>query len=282
MLECLDLMATPLINDATLNDGTVEPGSHQTVAQPIPTIAQPTPTIAQPVAKAAPTPETTQILAKAVRHVRAKRGGDLAAVILVGSAAREALRPHSDIDLLVLVLGQDNSHEMVRVLTRIIDIRYLGVSVADEQAQTSPRLPIMLRKAQVLFELDAAGSQLLHKAQARFRQGPPPLTIHEKIRLRTDTLHWLGNAEDRQAEPAVARHLLSIFLDESVGAFYQLRGFWPSSPGEHLRFITQRDGPLGDLLTQALSATDPATQFALARRVADCLFKDIPAPARID
>src|SRR5712692_6281599 len=149
--------------------------------------------------KAAPVPEIEQIIAKAVRYVRAKRGGDLAAIILAGSAARDALMPHSDVDLLVLVLGKDSGHELVRVLTRNIDIRYLGVSVAEEQVQTSPRLPIILRKARVLFELEAAGSQLLHKAHARFRQGPPPLTIHEKIKLRAEVLHWLGKAEDRQA-----------------------------------------------------------------------------------
>ena len=232
--------------------------------------------------KTAPVPEIEQILAKAVRYVKAKRGGDLAAIILAGSAARDALSPHSDVDLLVLVLGKDNSHELVRVLTRTVDIRYLGVSIAEEQVQTSPRLPIILRKARVLLELEAAGSQLLQKAHTRFRQGPPSLTIHEKIQLRTEILHWLGKAEDRQAEPAIARHLVSIFLDESMSAFYHLRGFWPASPVEHLRFISQRDGALGELLKQALSATDLVNQLATARRIADYLFRDIPSPARID
>lgn len=256
----------------------------QTIADPPPAESPTATPASEPVLQtdAAPVPELEQIVAKAVRYVRAKRGGDLAAVILVGSAARDALMPHSDVDLLVLVLGKDNSHEVVRVLTRAVDIRYLGVSVAEEQVQTSPRLPIILRKARVLLELEAAGSQLLQKAHTRFRQGPPALTIHEKIRLRTEVLHWLGKAEDRQDESAAARHLVSIFLDESINAFYQLRGFWPASPVEHLRFISQRDGALGDLLRQALSATDLADQLATARRIADHLFKDIPSPARID
>ncbi len=227
-------------------------------------------------------PELDQVLAKAVRHVRAKRGGDLAAIILAGSAARDALTPHSDVDLLVLVLGTESGHELVRVLTRIVEIRYLGVAAAEEQVLTSPRLPIILRKARVLFETEAAGSQLLQKAHMRFRQGPPPLTIHEKIQLRTEALHWLGKAEDRQAEPAIARHLLFIFLDESMHAFYRLRGFWPAAPIEHLQFIIQRDNVLGELLKAALTASDLAEQLAAARRIADYLFKDIPSPARID
>lgn len=232
--------------------------------------------------KREPEPELDQVLAKAVRHIRAKRGGDLAAIILVGSAARDALTPHSDVDLLVLVLGTENGHELVRVLTRIVEIRYLGVAAAEEQVQTSPRLSIILRKARVLFETEAAGSQLLQKAHMRFRQGPPPLTIHEKIQLRTEALHWLGKAEDQQAEPAIARPVLFIFLDESMHAFYRLRGFWPASPIEHLKFITQRDNVLGELLKEALTASDLAGQLAAARRIADYLFKDIPSPARID
>lgn len=245
-------------------------------APPVQTDAAPAPEKREPV------PEIDQVIAKAVRHVRAKRGGDLAAIILAGSAARGALTPHSDVDLLVLVLGTENGHELVRVLTRIVEIRYLGVADAEEQVRTSPRLPIILRKAHVLFETEAAGSQLLQKAHARFRQGPPPPTIHEKIQLRTEALHWLGKAEDQQADPAIARHLLSVFLDESMHAFYRLRGLWPASPVEHLRFITQRDSALGELLKQALTAPDPAEQLAAARRIADYLFKDIPSPARID
>ena len=265
----------------------MEPRPEQTVAEAVPAetlVTEPTPQADAACApeKAAPAPELEQILAKAVRYIRAKRGGDLAAIILAGSAARDALMPHSDVDVLVLVLGKDTSHELVRVLTRNIDIRYLGVSIAEEQMQTSLRLPIILRKARVLFELEAAGSHLLQKAHTRFRQGPPPLTIHEKIRLRADILHWLGKAEDRQAEPPIARHLISIFLDESINAFYQLRGFWSASPTEHLRFIAQRDGTFGDLLRQALSATDLVDQLSTARRIADHLFRDIPSPARID
>ncbi len=270
-----------------MDDGTIElgtpqtPSDHSSVASPqseppLPTDAATTP------AKDESAAETTQVIAKAVRYVKAKRGGDLAAIILAGSAARDAMTSHSDVDLLVLVLGSDNSHELVRILSRIVEIRYLGMSEAEEQVNTSPRLPIILRKARVLYELEAAGSQFLQKAHVRFRQGPPASTIHEKIRLRATVLHWLGKAEDQQADPAIARHLLSIFLDEAMSAFYQLRGLWPASPVEHLRFISQRDQVMGDLLQQAFTATDLVDQLATARRIADHLFKDIPAPARID
>jgi predicted nucleotidyltransferase len=227
-------------------------------------------------------PPIEDILAKAVRYIKAKRGGDLAAILLTGSAARNALTAHSDVDIVVLVRGPEGGHELVRVLDRIVEIRYLGLESADDQVRTSPRLPIILRKARVLFELDAEGSHLLEQARARFRQGPPPPTIHEKIRLRTESLHWLGKAEDHQSHPALARYLFSIYLDECVSAFYRLRGLWPASPVDSLGFIGQRDRTLGDLFQEALSATDPDAQVAIGRRLADRLFGDVPAPARID
>ena len=226
--------------------------------------------------------ELEQVLTKALRHIKAKRGGDLAAILLVGSATRDALLPHSDINFMVLVRGTENRHEVVRIQDRIVEIRYLGVTSAEEQLKMSLRLPSTLRRARLLFEYEADGSRFLELAHARFRQGTPPLTIHERIRLRAEALHWLGKAEDHAEEPAMAQYLFSIFLDECINAFYDLRGFWPMSARESLRFITQRDPALGDLLQQTLVASQLSQRLELGRRIADYLFKDIPAPARID
>lgn len=239
---------------------------------------------------AAPAPDASQetpseldrVISKAIRYIKAKRGGDLAAIILTGSAARDALLPHSDIDFLVLVRGAENGSELIRFLDRIVEIRYLGLLSVDEQVRTSLRLPVMLRKARVLFEFEGAGTRVLEQMYARFRQGAPLPTIHEKIRLRTQALHWLGKADDPQAQPALARYLFSIYLDECIQAFYPLRGFWPASATESLRFIDQRDHVLGDLLQQALQASDLTSQLEIGRRIADHLFKDVPAPERAD
>jgi len=223
-----------------------------------------------------------QIIAKAIRYIKAKRGGDLAAILLAGSAAQEALRAHSDVDVVVLVRGTESSHELVRVLDRIIEIRYLDLASAEEQIRTSPRCPVILCTARVLFEFETAGSHLLEQARARFRQGPQPLTLYEKIRLRTECLHWLGKAEDHHTHPALARYLFSVYFDECLRAFYQLRGLWPASPTESLQFIGQRDSALGELLKRALVAPDVTAQLVVGHQIAEHLFKEIPSPARID
>ena len=226
--------------------------------------------------------ELDQVTTKALRHIKAKRGGDLAAVLLVGSATREALLPHSDINFIVLVKGTEDRHELVRIQTRIVEIRYMGLASAEEQIKMSLRLPATLRKARVLYEIEADGCRFLEQAHARFRQGTPTLTLHEKIRLRSDALHWLGKAEDHTDQPALAQYLLSIYFDECMSAFHHLRGLWLTSAKESLGFISQRDPALGDLLQQAFAATDLSHRFEVGRRIAEYLFRDIPSPARID
>ena len=45
-------------------------------------------------------------------------------IILVGSGARRGLTPHSDLNFIALVKGQDEGEELLRVADRLIDIRY--------------------------------------------------------------------------------------------------------------------------------------------------------------
>src|SRR5262249_36794431 len=64
-------------------------------------------------------PAYEEIVGIALRHARGRRGGDLVSVLLVGSGARRAVTTHSDVDLIVLVKGQADSHEIVRVADRM-------------------------------------------------------------------------------------------------------------------------------------------------------------------
>jgi predicted nucleotidyltransferase len=270
-------------------NGIPEPPAERTDAEALPETVQASsegtqhPPLEGAPPESRPVPsELDQITAKAVRYIKAKRGGDLAAILLIGSAARDSLLAHSDVNFVVLVRGAENRHEVVRIQDRIVEMRYFGLASLEEQLKGSLRLPATLRKARLLFEYENEGSQFLDQAQARFRQGAPALSLNDKIRLRSDALHWLGKAEDHRAQPAVSRYLFSIYIDECINAFYRLRGFWLVSPDESVKFITQRDQPLGELLQQALTTGDPSAQLELGRRIAEQLFKEIPAPARID
>ena len=225
---------------------------------------------------------TEQVLASALSYIRGKRGGDLAAVILVGSGARRALTPHSDLDLIALIKGQDEGQEIIRIADRFVEIRYRGEKAVEEELPFVPRLPPLLRKGRVLFEYEGVGTKLLEKAQQRFRQGPPPVALNEKIRLKAACFHWLGKAEDLMEQPAVAQYLLGIFLEELIAAFFRLRGFWLTSPSDVLRFVSSRDPAMGDLLCRFLTAPNLTERLEQGRQLADLLFKDIPNPPRID
>jgi len=140
----------------------------------------------------------------------------------------------------------------------------------------------LLRKGRVLFELEATGTKLVEKANHRFRQGPPPAGLNEKIRLKVDCLHWLGKAEDLLYQPATAQYLLGMFVEDLLEAFFRLRGFWLTSPADMLRFVASRDAGLGELLDRFMTAPTLPDRLSLGRQLANQLFRDVPNPPRVD
>lgn len=227
-------------------------------------------------------PGFEDVVAVALRHVRGKRGGDLVGVILVGSATRRAITPHSDVDLIALVKGETEAHEIIRIADRLADIRYRGHKLVEEELAFSPRLPPLLRKGRILFDLDGICPTLIEQANHRFRQGPPPAGINEQIRMKAECFHWLGKAEDLFDRPVTALYLLNVFFDDCLTAFFRLRGFWLTAPSDVLRFIASRDQALGELTSQFLSAPNLSERLNFGRKLADLLFKDVPHPARVD
>jgi predicted nucleotidyltransferase len=232
--------------------------------------------------KSPPSPALEDILAAALRYVRGKRGGDLLAVILVGSAAHRTVTPHSDLDLIALVKGQDEGQEIVRIADRLIEIRYRDYAAVEQELPYALRLPPLLRKARILFEQEMAASKLLEKAGHRFRQGPPPLSLHDKIRLKTECWHWLGKAEDLRYQPPAAQYLLAIFFEELLQTIFRLWGLWLTAPADMLRFISSRNREVGELLDRFLTAPTLQARLDLGRHLAEVVFREIPNPPRVD
>lgn len=231
---------------------------------------------------AVPPPDYEDALAGAVKYVRAKRGGDLVGIILVGSGARRAITAHSDIDLIVLVKGPADGQEMIRVGDRLVDIRYGEHKTVAEDLAYSPRLAPLLRKGRILYDHEDTAAQLIAKATQRFRQGPPAAGIHERIRLKAECLHSLGKVEDLRDRPNTAHYLLQLFFEECVSAFFRIRGLWFTAPVDTLRFLASRDAALGELASQFLSAANLHDRLTIGRRFADTLFREIPLPPRVD
>ena len=204
------------------------------------------------------------------------------AVLLVGSAARRSVTAHSDINFIVLVKGQDEADETVRVAERVIDIRYRNYKLVDQELGRAVRLPPLLRKARVLFEHEALGIKLVEKAVQRFRQGPPPASVNERIRLKAQCLRLLGKADDLQGHAGSSHYLLARLAEELFQAFFRLRGFWLTAPPELLRFVQSRDPEVGELFEQFLIASDIPMRLSTARIIIEKVFQKTPGPARID
>ena len=227
-------------------------------------------------------PGFDDILSEALRYVRDRRGADLLAVILVGSGARRSLTAHSDVNLIALVKGQDEGEEIIRVADRFIDIRYRSHKAVEQEMPHALRLASILRKGRVLMEHESAGGKVVEKAAQRFRQGPPPAGMNEKIHLKAECLHRLGKADDMQAQPPTAHYLLNLFVDDLLLAFFRLNGYWCTAPADMLRFVMTRDPGVGELLERLLSAPALEERLTVARQATVLVFKDVPSPARVD
>jgi hypothetical protein len=227
-------------------------------------------------------PGTDRIIAEALSYIRGKRGADLVSIILVGSGARRSLTPHSDLNFIALVKGEGEGEEIVRVADRSIDIRYRSHKAVEQEMPHVSRLPPLLRKGRVLFDHEMIGAKLVEKAAQRFRQGPKPASMNERIRLKADCFHRLGKAQDMLHQPATAQYLFGIFLDHLLNSFFRLRGFWLTSPADLVRFIMTRDAAVGELFDRAMSASTLAERLALGQELTHLIFKDTPNPARVD
>jgi hypothetical protein len=265
----------------------VEPSSSPESSSSLPTRAElvaellPLPEPLEPLEPPHP-PGMDRIIAEALTYIRGKRGADLVSIILVGSGARRSLTPHSDLNFIALVKGQDEGEEMVRVADRLIDIRYRSHKTVEQEMPHVSRLPPLLRKGRVLFDYDTIGAKLVDKAAQRFRQGPKPANMNEKIRLKADCIHRLGKAQDMRHQPATAQYLFGICFDHLLNAFFRIRGFWLTAPTELLRFVMTRDAAAGELFDRAMTAPTLAERLALGQDLLDLLFKDIPNAARVD
>jgi predicted nucleotidyltransferase len=222
------------------------------------------------------------ILDVALRHMKGNRGGDLVVILMVGSGARRTLTAHSDLDLVGLVKGAYEGGELLRVANRLVDIRYRDIPSVEEELDTSLRLPSLLRKAKVLFDVEDVAGQLLDKANQIFKQGPPPAKMNERIQLKADCFHWLGKAEDLRDHPATAQYLLNQFLEDYILAFLRLRGFWLTAPADTIRFIGSREPAIGDLLERFMTSPSIGDRLAVGNQLANLLFREVPHPPRID
>ena len=235
---------------------------------------------AQPRPPASPGME--EILSGSLKYIRGRRGADLLAVVLVGSGSRRGLTSHSDLNLIVLVKGPDEGEEIIRISDRLVDIRYRNHKAVEQEMAHELRLPPLLRKGRVLFDHDAAGIKLVEKAAQRFRQGPPPAGMNERIHLKAECLHRLGKAEDLVHQPATAQYLLGLFVEGLLHAYFRLNGYWHTAPADMLRFVTTRDAAVGELVERVMVAPFLNERLTCGRELADLVFRDVPHPPRVD
>ena len=178
--------------------------------------------------------EHTAFIPIALRHVKAKRGGDLLGIIKPQSNSDALPNAKEKYFLLVIIKGTERSTEWIRVNKQLIEISYRGQKEVEEDIQSSLYLPSFLRKARVLFERDGVASKICDMIAKRFRKGPSYASINEKIALKADCYYWLGKIREEADHRDHFRYILPVFIDQIVGAWFRVRGLWHVSLSEEL------------------------------------------------
>ena len=226
--------------------------------------------------------ELNNILPIAVQHVKAKRGGDLLGIIMSTAGHNHRSKRKGKIVLLIVIKGEERETYWVRVKRQLIEILYRGHQELNEELQTSLHLPSLLRKARVLYERDGVASKICETTTKRFKQGPPNLSLTEKIGLKAECYHWLGKMQEAMEHPDHLRYIVPAFIDQVIVAWFRLLSLWPVSLSEELQLISSRDQVLGKGLRDIWNEHDPTKQVELAQRIASHVLKDVPWPARLD
>ncbi len=226
--------------------------------------------------------ELNVVLPMAIRHVKARRGGDLLGIILPSLDADTRLKRKGKTSLLVIIKGEEGDAQWIRIKQYMIHIFYRGQKGFEGEIQTSFSLPPLLRKARVLFERDGVASKICDMTARRFRQGPPHPSINEKIHLKAECYHWLGKIQGAAGQPDLARYILSAFIDQIVVSWFRLRALWHVSVSEEFQLILARDKALAEGIRDILVERDIQKQIELAQQIAIHVLKEVPWPARID
>jgi predicted nucleotidyltransferase len=192
---------------------------------------------------------------------------EVGAVILFGSQARGDRRPHSDVDLVVLVPAgyrralDDRDGQAVELLFLSEDV---AVGYFRENLDAAAEF---WASAQILFERDGAASRLRAQVRELLAAGKPALDEGTPTTSRFNSEDQLRAVEALAArDPVVARAVLHNKLLELTGPSFDVRQRWTPNLKHRVPAIAEADPELHSRLT-AFYAANFDEQLALAREM---------------
>jgi hypothetical protein len=186
-------------------------------------------------------------------------GDDLLGVLLVGSLAYGVPRPHSDIDLFVLIRPAWRQRRTLFVDGVEVEIFLNPVQqVRAEFCDTDdPATIAMFAQGRILSDPTGLMKQLVHEAQSIWQRPRPAMApgTYEHFSLRHTCVDLLKDAQDLlEVDEDAAEWVMFAALQSTLNAYYQIQRRWPIRPKYQLSDLAQHAPDLALLVRRILSS----------------------------
>jgi len=185
-------------------------------------------------------------LHRAVDELTAR--GDVEGILLFGSALEGTAGPTSDLDLYVILAGQQERSQIT--LRRVAGVEaeiHLGTEPFWRRLVEGGRaVPIHAFAAgQAVVDKNGVVSGLIDLAKRKVEEGPLALTQHEIDVWRYRLSDLAGDLEDVAGQPADERMLGARLVTLSLEAYCALNRLWGDKPKRLINYVDRHDPGLG-------------------------------------
>ncbi|MBI2064831.1 MAG: nucleotidyltransferase domain-containing protein [Candidatus Yanofskybacteria bacterium] len=200
------------------------------------------------------------------------------ACLIFGSTVRGEFVKGSDIDVKVVVRGEDHSELTHTKIEGIkLDISFNSIrnlqKATEKELERAKRVPIVAESI-ILFDKDGELKKLVALARKKMSPKKYSKSQHDWVRfviLNED----LKVRRHLKTNPIVANHVMHTGLGDVIDMYYQTAGRWHTSNKKTLSDLKKWDPRLNAILTKVISEDDLQTKFAYWTKMMDHILRKL-------
>ncbi len=209
-------------------------------------------------------------------------------IAVVGSFARDEVRPGSDLDVVVLTDPETSRRvevfEYADHLAEVLFIPESAIRAALDNPRGGAQMIATWAGGRVLHDTDDRLSTLLAEIETLYRQGPADMTQEEREYARFELAHLWGLIEETASSPtrtgrATCRLLIAPAVRAVTDSLLRHARRWPVGWRATLPALRSLDARAADLAARALTEED-ASAVDAARALIDHARHTLGEPLR--
>lgn len=203
-----------------------------------------------------------------------KNDPNVQGIIVAGSFVKKKMRKNSDIDIWILVNGQERWKEY-RVIEGVeFELFYNPFEQYMKYMESHPSMVQVCNEGVIVYDREGKMEQLKQKGIARYNKGPQE---KEEYRwqwnyLIIDPLKDVEDALGMEDEQLA----MNFALDCIVKIFLKANNLWQQKPKYLLQYLDQHDKVFANLLRDYIAQKQPQQQYQALKQLGQHVLKDLP------